>query len=191
LLDDPHCGDECAYWQTGGKTILCVVDGLGHGQDAERAAKAAIDYVGHHLAEPLPDIFSGCDTALRGTRGVMMGVAVAEAGGERLTYLGVGNTRATIVRERAPERAEGKIFRPSGNWGIVGGGYSSLSSETVSLDPGDLLFLYTDGVRDIAAITAYGEELRADLRRFAERLLEDCRRETDDAAVLIFRSGPG
>ena len=35
LNDDPYCGDECSYWKTDKKTVLCVADGLGHGEHAE------------------------------------------------------------------------------------------------------------------------------------------------------------
>lgn len=69
LNNAPHCGDECGYWEEGTKTILCIIDGLGHGKDAEMAAKAAVEYIANHLSESLQDIFAGCDRELRKTRG--------------------------------------------------------------------------------------------------------------------------
>ena len=41
LCGDPYCGHETACWKRGGKITLCIVDGLGHGEHAEKAAKAA------------------------------------------------------------------------------------------------------------------------------------------------------
>jgi len=96
FLNDPHCGDQAGHWQTGPKTTLCVADGIGHGEDAERAARAAMDYVAEHLEDPLPALFAGCDRAIRHTRGVAMGVAVIDKEAGTLTYAGVGNTRALI-----------------------------------------------------------------------------------------------
>ncbi len=187
LNDAPHCGDECSFWQSGGKIILCMVDGLGHGEHAERAAKAVVDYVAHHLSEPLLDLFAGCNLALRSTRRVVMGVAVIDEEAGTLTYAGIGNTRAMIVRERHPEFAEGKTVRLSNNYGIVGGGYKRLSPETVPLMPGDLVFMFTDGVEEIINLSGYDDALRADVWQLAEKIIKDWGRETDDVAVLIFK----
>jgi len=53
LDDDPYCGDECGARESNGKIILCIADGLGHGEFAERAARAAVDYVLKHHSEPI------------------------------------------------------------------------------------------------------------------------------------------
>jgi len=59
LGGETHCGDACGYWRKGGRMMLCMVDGLGHGEHAERAAKAAVAYVSRHLSDSLADIFAG------------------------------------------------------------------------------------------------------------------------------------
>ncbi len=182
FLGETHCGDECAYWQEGGKATLCIVDGLGHGEDAERAAQAAVEYVALHLAEPLVDVFAGCDLALRRTRGVAMGIGVIDEDAGTLTYAGIGNTRAVIVQSAR------SLVCLSSNYGIVGGGYRKLTSETVELHPGDLVILVSDGIKERCDLLAYGDALRGDVQRLAERILRDWGRETDDAAVLVFRN---
>jgi len=198
LHDAPHCGDGCGYWRGGGQTILCVVDGLGHGPYAEKAARAAIDCVTRHLSESLPDIFAVCNEAIRGTRGVAMGIAVIDEEAQQLTYAGIGNTRALIARGRPPAPidrhgtgpcrrvAEGRTIRMSSNWGIVGGGYKTLTPETVPLMPGDLVILFTDGLAEAIDLAGYNDALRADVQRLAGKILGDWGRETDDAAVLVF-----
>lgn len=182
LNDDPHCGDECAYWQNGGRTTLCMVDGLGHGERAETAARAAVDYVAHHLWEPLADVFAGCDSAIRHTVGVVMGIAVIDEGAGTLTYAGIGNTRATVVADVA-ENATGLSSYP----GIVGGGYRTLSPEVAPLMPDALVLMYTDGIRERVDLSRYDGGFRADLQRLAEKIIEDWRRGTDDVAVLLYR----
>ena len=182
FLGETHCGDECAYWQEGGKATLCIVDGLGHGDHAERAAQAAVEYVAGHLGEPLADIFAGCNRALRRTRGVAMGIAVVDEDAGTLIYAGIGNTRIMIVRGTRP------VIHLSSNYGIVGGGYRKLTPETVELHPGDLVILSSDGIKERCDLSAYGDALRGDVQQLAERILHDWARETDDAAVLVFRS---
>lgn len=180
LNGGPHCGDEGAYWQTGSTTTLCIADGLGHGEQAEKAAHAAVGYVADHLSEPLPAIFAGCDSAIRRSRGVAMGIAVIDEEARTLTYAGIGNTRAMI----AGARSGGLVSDP----GIVGGGYKTLAPETMPLASGDLVIMSTDGVEEVIDMSRYQGALRTDLRRLAEQILQDWRTETDDAAVLVFRS---
>lgn len=180
-LDSPYCGDQCGYWEVNGRVTLCVADGLGHGKGAEQAAKPAVDYVARHLSDPLQELFANCDLALRSTRGVAMGVAVIDTDVGRLTYAGIGNTRMMIVGD--------KTVQLSSNNGIVGGGYRMLTPETVPLEPGALVILFTDGIPERMSISGYFGALRGDVRRLAEKILLDWGRETDDAAVLVFKNG--
>ena len=181
-LDDArHCGDECRCWQTAGRVTLCVIDGLGHGLWAEQAARAAAECVGRHVQRPLAEIFTLTDAELRDTRGVAMGIAVIESAGGKLTYAGVGNTRAMVVG--------GRTTTLMGVFGIVGGGYEPLRPQTVALEPGDLVILFTDGLDERVDISKYNQALLADADGLARRILADWSRDDDDAAVLVFRNG--
>lgn len=157
-----------------------MIDGLGHGKGAEQAALAALDFLEGHHHGPLLEVFATCDKALRDTRGVAMGIAVADPAAWTLTYAGIGNTRAMVVGE--------ETTRLTCHYGIVGGGYRKLKTETVPLTPGDLVIMYTDGIEELIDLSDYDETLCAEVGRLAERILEDWRRETDDAAVLLFRN---
>ncbi len=124
----PHCGDALGVWRLKGKRTLCVVDGLGHGEHAETAARAAFDCVIRHLSHPLADVFAICDRALRGTRGVVMGIAVIDEATGKLTYAGVWNTSFLIA-------GTGQ-HRLGSDPGVVGAGYRTLSLNRVPLQPG-------------------------------------------------------
>jgi len=188
LKGDSHCGDQFGHWRRGKRTTLCVVDGLGHGEYAQKAAKAAIEYVAYHLSRPLPEIFSGCNREISNTRGVAMAIAVIDEDEQTLTYAGVGNTRAMIVRNELTGETKSKVLHLMSSYGIVGGGYKSLLPETVRFGLGDLVAMFTDGVEDMIDLSGYDEVLRTDVQILAERLIEDWGRDTDDAAVLIFTS---
>lgn len=174
-----HCGDACGHWHADGITSLCVVDGLGHGEAAEVVANLALDYVARHLSQPLPEIFAGCNAHLRSTRGVVMGVAMIDEVPGRLAYAGVGNPRALVCGR--------SIVMFGASPGIVGGGYRSLTNDTAMLRPGDLVILTTDGVKEGFGMWRYDSTLRADVHGLAEKIMRDWGRESDDAAVLVFR----
>jgi len=180
FYDAKECGDACGYWEPDGKLVMCVIDGLGHGPLAAAAADAALDCVAADPAQPLPVIFENCDAALVGTRGAAMGIASVDNATGILTYAGVGNTRIAIGRTSA------KIL--TNNNGIVGDGlrFRRLSTRTVPLSPNDLVLMYTDGLKTGIGLGDYGHALFADPQRLAERILQDWRRGTDDAAVLVF-----
>jgi len=190
LGNDAHNGDQCAYWQSGGGTTLCIVDGLGHGEHAEAAARTAVDFVAQHMEQRLEDLFSGCAEALRYTRGAVMGVAVVDAHEKTLTYAGIGNTRAVIVRSANSEphsRSGPTTFRFRSNPGIVGAGFRRLSPQTASLSPGDLLMLYTDGLPELLDVDVhtYDTAHLIDPNKLAQNILRDWSLETDDAALLV------
>ena len=160
-----------------------MVDGLGHGQHAETAARAALDYVAGHLWEPLAHTFAACDLAISHTRGVAMGIAVIDEDAGTMCYAGIGNTRLMIVGENTT--------RLSSDYGIVGGGYRALTPETVPIMPDDLVILFTDGLAETVDTSGYDGGVLGDTQRLSERILQDWGREADDAAVLVFRNEQG
>lgn len=183
LNDAKECGDACHYWQLDGKIVLCMVDGLGHGIAAEHAAVTAIDCVAANLTKPLGVIFERCDTALTGTRGAAMSVAIVDQVTGSLNYAGIGNANIIFGKaggKRLPNRA-----------GIVGAGFSSFAVENARLARGDLVLMYTDGLKTRIDLMGYDQALMTDPRMLASRVLSDWRRGTDDAAVLAFRYGGG
>jgi len=179
-LEEPHCGDQAGYWETASKAVLCIVDGLGHGKGAELPAKAAIDFVGRHYLEPLPEIFARCDKVLSRTRGVAMGIAVVNKKADSLTYAAIGNTRAWVL---------GRRTKPLGNnYGIVGAGYKTLTPHTVPFTTGQMLILATDGITENIDLSACDHSPKADVSRLAEKIVRNCKNKTDDIAVLVFKN---
>ncbi len=178
LNNAPYCGDECGYWKDGTKTTLCIIDGLGHGEGAEKAAKAAVKYIACHLSESLPEIFTGCDRELHKTRGAAVGIAFIDEEKDELTYAGIGNTRVIVVNS--------KNFRLDGDYGIVGCGFKKLTPETVAIGKGAMVIMFTDGLEELVDLSRY-DLLAGDVHELAEMILMDWRIERDDAAIMVYR----
>jgi len=117
----PQCdvnGDAFVIKQWAESALVGIIDGLGHGQFAHRAAQTARSFVESHFDLPLTDIFRGVSRACRATRGVVMALARFDWAQEKLLFASVGNidvrvfpyrqlfnfrTRRGILGVRAPQ----------------------------------------------------------------------------------------
>lgn len=170
-----------AWWDVDATIVLCVVDGLGHGHQAEAAAQASLAFVEEHLGQPLKELFARCDRAVSSTRGVAMGIARIDTRTHALEYGAVGNTRAMLVRGYTRRFL---ISSP----GIVGGGYRRLQLETAKLARGERLFLYTDGFpRSLDHVDFRSRLAREVPQLLADSLLATLGTSGDDNGVLIYQ----
>ena len=133
----------------------------------------------HLINGLLADVFAICDRALRGTRGVVMGIAVIDEATGKLTYAGVGNTSFLIA-------GTGQ-HRLGSDPGVVGAGYRTLSLNRVPLQPGDHVIVWTDGVEPEFDLELCPSWRATSPQQLAETILDRWGRESDDAAVLVFR----
>src|SRR4051812_25511416 len=78
--------------------LIAVVDGVGHGEAAATAAQIAVDAIRGNAYEPLPTLLARCHEALNGTRGAVLTLASVDTAAETVTWLGVGNVEARLLR---------------------------------------------------------------------------------------------
>lgn len=162
--------------------LVGVLDGLGHGEEASRAARAAIEVLERNPQDSLISLVEQCHTALRLTRGAVLSLACLRIPESTLTWIGVGNVQGVLVRrdaDRAP-RQESLSARS----GVVGSHLPQLRASIVPVLSGDLLILATDGIQ-----SRFAEYLRLDdgPERIARRIMAECSRTNDDALVLVVR----
>jgi len=139
---------------------------------------AALNYIGEHADENFHELFSGCNAAIRHTRGVAMGIVRIDENSGMLEYAGIGNIRAMIF-------SEGKVSRLISSFGVVGGGFRKLFIEQRTIMPRNLVILFTDGLHERADITVYDTD--GDLTLLAHRIFQDHYITRDDGAILIYR----
>ena len=153
------------------RTLIAVMDGLGHGPEAHRAATAAIAAIAEIPDAPLRSLFEHCNGALRRTRGVVMTIAsIADDG--QMEWMGVGNVEAIVVRSAAPYRR------------VVGYRMPPLYPGGTHLDAGDVLVMATDGIQSGFA-RSVDPTLSPEI--IASRILEEHSRGYDDALVVVAR----
>src|SRR6266700_7377551 len=78
--------------------LVAVIDGLGHGTEAARAAKAAVYLIEACPHESVVDLIQHCHEALRRTRGAVMSLASFDARTSSITWAGVGSVDSVLLR---------------------------------------------------------------------------------------------
>ena len=178
LHDDPACGDIWHLAFDGPRISVLVIDGLGHGEDAERAARAGEQaFALAPFAAPvlaLEDIHQ----AMTGTRGGALAIAQIDTAGDTLTFIGIGNIGATLI---AADKSRGLASHP----GIVGGQYRKAQPFYYAQVNGQLLIMYSDGLQSRWNLQDYPGLVHRHPAVIAAVLHRDFCRGRDDVTVLV------
>lgn len=182
LAGEDACGDEALVLTGPNGTLAAAVDGLGHGPEAQRAARAAVEALRAASATDALSLVRACHDALRATRGAAVSIAVFDARRSEMTWLGVGNVEAVLVRPGDPAGRVATALAPLA--GVAGLDLPPLRPVTAPVRRGDTLVMATDGINP-----AFADGLSATGRpgEIARAILADHGRATDDALVLVAR----
>lgn len=176
------CGDAYCVVDNGPGFLAAVVDGLGHGPDAEEAALTAISVIRAGADLPVDQLILACHAALRRTRGAVVGVARVDGQAGALTYAGVGNIEARLVGAE-------KVYRPVGVRGIVGQTLAPrIGVERYPYQAGDLLVMHSDGISDRFVLTPASRG--RDPQQIATQLAFEHGKHHDDQLVLAIGQEP-
>jgi len=184
LPGEVQSGDLHLVKPVGTGVLVAVVDGLGHGAEAATAARTAVAALERHATEsPLP-LIERCHRALKGTRGVVMSVAMFARPEQSMTWLGVGNVEGLLLYGDGVARSGSPRASLVTRGGIVGSELPRLHPVVLPITPGDTLIFATDGIRE-----GFGEGLppEATPQQLADQILARHGKGTDDALVLVAR----
>lgn len=170
------CGDACAVRDTDAGRTGIVVDGLGHGEPAARAAHTALRTFDSTCALPLPEIMQALHRALRHTRGAAIGLLRLLPG--RAEFCGVGNIRMCLVSADAP------LQRQESRPGVVGWNLPTPQVRTTPVEAGRLVVLHSDGIEARWAHSPPPALLRLPAELLPVALAHRHRRSRDDATAL-------
>ena len=184
LPGQSESGDLCFIKHVGKGTLLAVVDGLGHGQEAASAAHAAVGAIDRYSREPLPELVQRCHQTLLGLRGVVLGLAYLDPQAGSMTWLGVGNIGGVLLRADAKARPSRISLVPSA--GFIGGDPPHATVRGVPLSARDTVILYSDGVKDGFAESLV---LANSPQQIADYIIARYIKGTDDALALVARYG--
>lgn len=178
LNNDPACGDAWHLAIAGSDLSVLVVDGLGHGEEAERAARAGEQAFAQAPFASSVDLLLEMHRAMTGTRGGAAAIAQYRAGTGTLNYAGIGNIGASLV---AADKSRGLASHP----GIVGGQYRKAQPFDYAQVNGNLLIMYSDGLQSRWNLQDYPGLVHRHPAVIAAVLHRDFSRGRDDVTVLI------
>jgi serine phosphatase RsbU (regulator of sigma subunit) len=182
LPGQAQSGDLSLSKRVGKGTLIAVVDGLGHGQEAASAAHAAIGALDRYSREPLVDLVRRCHAALVGLRGVVLGLAYLDPQAATMTWLGVGNVGGILLRVDAASRPARIALVP--NAGFIGAEPTHPTPRVVPLALGDTVVLFSDGIKDGFAESL---SLSNSPQEIADSVISRYAKGNDDALVLVAR----
>jgi hypothetical protein len=162
--------------------LIAAIDGIGHGEEAANAAKAAVSILRAGADEPVISLVQRCHEELRCTRGVVLSLASIDPKRGMMTWAGVGNVQGALMRAGAQKGAVQEVLLLRG--GVVGSQLPALQAAVLPVAKGDTLVFVTDGIRG-----EFAEGLSAleAPQRAADRILERHCRGNDDALALVVR----
>jgi anti-sigma regulatory factor (Ser/Thr protein kinase)/serine/threonine protein phosphatase PrpC len=174
-------GDAFIIKQWGRNAIAGVIDGLGHGEFAQRASQTARQYVEQHFDQPLESLFRGVERACRTTRGVVMALARFDLDQQKLTVASVGNVEVRLIG--SPERFNLIIKR-----GVIGLNAPSPVPTEHPWTSSSLLIMHSDGLPAYWAWDEFSDLAHVPPAIVARRLLQGLGKMDDDATVVVARN---
>jgi serine phosphatase RsbU (regulator of sigma subunit) len=179
---EPVSGDGYLVCPYPNGVLVAVVDGLGHGEEAATATRAALAALEPRANQSALQLMKHCHEALRHTRGAALTLASFNELDGTITWLGVGNVDGILLRADPAATPPRDYVLQHG--GVVGLQLPPLRAFVLSVAPGDTLVMATDGIR---AGFAEGLALDEPPQQLAERILAREGKGTDDALVLVAR----
>jgi len=175
-------GDRAIVAQASVGAIIVVVDGVGHGPAAARAARVAVRAAHLTAGADIAALTRRCHRALRSTRGAAVSLGLVARARRSLTWLGVGNVEGRLLRPTPGGRSsqESLALTP----GLPGRDLPDLSPRTIALDRGDLLIFATDGV---AQCFADDLDVSGSTAAIAKRTMARHWKADDDALLVVAR----
>jgi len=175
----PGAGDTAIARLEDGKLLATIVDVLGHGTEAHALTKTIESFLNSRASSDPMSAMAALHQHLKRSLGAAVGLCELDLESGELDYVGVGNT----VLRRFGGQEQRLISTP----GVVGGIARSPQSRRLRVQAGDVVLLYTDGIRDHFQLQEYPQLLTHDTLTIARTVVERFGKAHDDSACLALR----
>lgn len=160
------------------REIITVIDGLGHGVEAFKAANSAIKTIDENTHKSAEEIMKTTNLALKNTRGAVMALFIIDKFAKEFEIISIGNVDCRHISQKSTDR----LFSYNGYVGAYKGIYKT---KMHSYKQGDMLVLCTDGISSKWEIENYADEITNNATVLCNTIFKEFSRENDDATILI------
>jgi serine phosphatase RsbU (regulator of sigma subunit) len=162
--------------------LLMVADGLGHGILASEAAREAERvFASSRTSSPTP-ILQDSHDALKKTRGAAMAVASLNLENKLVSFAGVGNIGASLVRPSGLSRGM------ASHNGTLGHHLHRIQEFTFPWEVDSVLVMHSDGLKTSWDLKLYPGVWRKHPALIAGMLYRDFYRDRDDVTILVAKN---
>jgi anti-sigma regulatory factor (Ser/Thr protein kinase) len=183
-LGETLCGDAWSIVQREGRASVLVVDGLGHGPDAETAAQACIDAFASAPFDAPSDVLARAHGRMRATRGAAAAVAHLDADAREVVFCGAGNIAARLTSGLRDH----SFLCQHGTLGLQ---VARLQDVDMSWPDHALFVMHSDGIGMRWNLRNTPGLLQCDPAIIAAWLIRDHVGGRDDATVIVVRAIAG
>jgi serine/threonine protein phosphatase PrpC len=156
-----------------------IVDGAGHGPEANIIAQTSRELIEKNKDEELPGIMNTLHEYLRGTRGGVAIIGKLDYGSLQFRYVGMGNT----VLRKFGNSSERAVTQD----GVIGYQIRTPQEKLMQLSGGDVLVMHTDGITSHFDVNDYPEIIKDDAKTIANNLIKKFGKNNDDATCIVIR----
>jgi anti-sigma regulatory factor (Ser/Thr protein kinase) len=178
------CGDAWMVRTVRDRTLVVVVDGLGHGPEAALASSEAIRVIGESPDGTPSQLVELAHVALRPTRGAALAVANVNVSTGVVDFAGIGNISVSLQGPDGTSRSLASLN------GTVGHAIRRVQEFRYEWPAGGMLVTHTDGITGRWRADSYPGLLRHHPQLVAGALYRDALRGRDDATVVALSEQP-
>jgi anti-sigma regulatory factor (Ser/Thr protein kinase) len=179
---DSKNGDAFIIKRWENNALVGVIDGLGHGQFAQRASHTARHYIEQHFDQSLENLFRGVGLVCRTTRGVVMALACFDMARRKVRVASVGNVEMRLFGSL--ER-----FNPIIRRGIIGLNAPNPVCTEHAWTADSFFILHSDGLGTHWNWSDFRSVAQASPSILAGDMLRRLGKMEDDATVVVVKNG--
>ncbi len=183
-LGERVSGDIAIVEQQEQLLLVAIVDGLGHGKNANLVARTAKDYLQNTWDNDVCNTMLRLHEQLKGGLGAAVGLGVLNLETKQLSYTGVGNTVFKIFRRQDQKNCTKRLYSTDG---IVGSHIRHPVEQNLQLTKSDIILFYTDGIKEHFSLEEYPLILVDDAMKIAKNLIRLFGKKYDDATCIALK----
>jgi len=175
---ETESGDAWAIRRHDGDVFVLLVDGLGHGPEAAKAAQTAVSVFNDSHLVNTRELVQKMHASMQGTRGGAVALARISSACRALGYCAVGNISGRL---QSLDACRGLMS----NNGIVGGQFRRIEEIQYAWNGPARLILHSDGLQTRWSMDAYPGLMQRHPAIVAGLLYRDFCRGRDDATIVV------